>query len=635
MISLELLNINGTSKIEIRYNILYGIDTLKKRGKMYFIKYLLLIFFITSLSFGAKLDKKIIDANRTYYNQLLNRLSETNNSDPLEKILLEQIINFRPAPFQEKSITQAKESESLKKLFDLFIDTIKEISQYQKKLQEKKKKIETIEDEIKKLEDNSSKILSFELQDAFYHKQLLYYQEMIQHLQIQLLKIQKSIQSSLQNISINRKKTEDSIKRDLKKIEQLRDTLTKIEISLEQVELIKNSIATKYLKENLKKRREKLFRLSYRVFQNRFLLFLSYLKEKNQKTFALEKQLYKDAIKYKIISKKLIDSYFSPFLLSLEKQYIGNIRTLAGSSKQEIKEVAHQSWELLNRPIFDINGTPVSIFNMTLAFIIFILGIIVGIFYKYKIKNLNAQESTLSSSTKTLLANLGYYLIVIISFFIALNILGVKLSSLAIVAGALSVGIGFGLQNVVSNFVSGIILMFERSIKIGDYIEVGDNRGYVTDIRMRSTTIKTNENIDIVIPNQQFIENKVINWTMNDKIRRFSIPFGVAYGSDVDQVIKVVKKAVMESDYRPYIIDRGARKTQVIMTAMADSSVNFELLVWLKGNELIDRPKRTRSYFLVIIYKTLYKYGIEIPFPQRDLHIRSISDEVTLSQVIK
>ncbi len=194
---------------------------------------------------------------------------------------------------------------------------------------------------------------------------------------------------------------------------------------------------------------------------------------------------------------------------------------------------------------------------MTLALIIFILGIFVGFFYKYKIKNLNAHESTLSSSTKTLLANLGYYLIVIISFFIALNILGVKLSSLAIVASTLSVGIGFGLQNVVSNFVSGIILMFERSIKIGDNIEVGDNRGYVTDIRMRSTTIKTNENIDIVIPNQQFIENKVINWTINDKIRRFSIPFGVAYASDAKEVIELVKEAVIQSDYKRYIIDNA------------------------------------------------------------------------------
>ena len=595
---------------------------------MYFIKYLLLIMFIYSLSFGAKLDKNIIDANRTYYNQLLNRLSESNSSDPLEKILLEQIINFRPAPFEKKNIPQAKESETLKKLFDLFIDTIKEISLYQKKLKEKEKKIETIEDEIKKLENNSSKILSFELQDAFYHKQLLYYQDMIQHLQLQLLKIQESIQNSIKNISINRNKIEEAIQKDLKKIEQLHDTVTKIEISLEQVELIKNSIAAKYLQKNLKKRRETLFTLSYRVFQNRFLLFLSYLKEKNQKTFALEKQLYKDALKYKIISKKLIDNYFSPFLLSLEKQYIGNIRTLAGSSKQEIKEVVHQSWELINRPIFDLNGTPVSIFNMTLALIIFILGIFVGLFYKYKIKNLSAHESTLSSSTKTLLANLGYYLIVIVSFFIALNILGVKLSSLAIVAGALSVGIGFGLQNVVSNFVSGIILMFERSIKIGDYIEVGDNRGYVTDIRMRSTTIKTNENIDIVIPNQQFIENKVINWTMNDKIRRFSIPFGVAYGSDPKEVIDLVKEAVIQSDYKRYIIDNARRKTTVIMTEMADSSVNFELLVWLKGAEVIDKPKRTISYFLILIYETLNQHGIEIPFPQRDLHIRSIPNDL-------
>jgi len=253
----------------------------------------------------------------------------------------------------------------------------------------------------------------------------------------------------------------------------------------------------------------------------------------------------------------------------------------------------------------------------------------IGGLYKKKIFNLSVNKNTFTESSRTILANLGYYLILLISFFVVLNFLGIKLSSIAMVAGALSVGIGFGLQNIVSNFVSGIILMFERSVKIGDYVELNENlRGYITDIRMRSTTIKTNDNIDVIVPNQQFIENSVINWTMNDKIRRFSIPFGVAYGTDPQKVIEVVKRAVEESGYKD-VINSANRRTRVVMTQMADSSINFELIVWIAGNE-IKYPKRTVSRFLILIYNALNENNIEIPFPQQDIHIRSIEAKLPI-----
>ncbi len=595
---------------------------------MNLLKIILFAAFTFSYLFSAKIDSKIIDANKTYYSKLLNSLSESNKTKPLEKILLEQIIKFNPPPFKEQNILPAKGSKDLKKLFDFYINDVKKINFFKQKLQLKKEKINTIEKEIAKLDNNSSKVLSFQLQDAFYHKQQTYYQKLLDKLHSQLKKIKKTIAGSVQICYIDKEKISGTITENLKKAEKLKESIIKLNISLEQLELVNKNKLLKSLQKKLNKKNQELHNLYYDNFQNKFLLFCYYLQNRDTETFTIEKELYKDAITYKIITKNEINNYFSPFLLFLEKKYIGQIETLAGSSKQELKEVIYKGWEFINKPVFNINGTPISIFKMALALIVFILGVIAGLLYKGKIKNIKTKRSAFTSSTKTLLANLGYYLIIIISFLISLNILGVKLSSLAIVAGALSVGIGFGLQNIVSNFVSGIILMFERSIKIGDYVEIGDNRGYITDIRMRSATIKTNENIDIVIPNQQFIESNVINWTMNDKIRRFSIPFGVAYGSDIDKVAKIVKEAVLNSDYRPYIIDKYPRKTEVIMTEMADSSVNFELLIWLAGSDLIDKPKRTKSYFLTIIYNTLNKNSIEIPYPQQDLHIRSVSNEI-------
>ena len=171
--------------------------------------------------------------------------------------------------------------------------------------------------------------------------------------------------------------------------------------------------------------------------------------------------------------------------------------------------------------------------------------------------------------------------------------------------------------------------MFERSIKIGDYIEIDEKlTGRISDIRMRSTTITTNDNIDVIVPNQELIQNRVINWTMNDKIRRFRIPFGVAYGTDARKVITVIKEAVAKSGFGDIYQD-SQRKTRVIMTGMGDSSVNFELFVWIEGNEIL-YPKRTISRFLILIYEALNQNGIEIPFPQRDLHIKSIDKTIPI-----
>jgi len=277
-----------------------------------------------------------------------------------------------------------------------------------------------------------------------------------------------------------------------------------------------------------------------------FLLFTEALKNKNKTAFALEKEFLKEAKKLKMLS------------------------SLTGSGEEELKTLWLKVWSFISQPIFSINDTPISILKLFITLLIFIIGFILGTLYKRKIKNITYNSKSFTTSTRTLLANIGYYLIVLIAFFIALNVLGVKLSSLAVVAGALSVGIGFGLQNVVSNFVSGVILMFERSVKIGDFIQLDDNlRGYISDIRMRSTTITTNENIDVIIPNQKLIENNVINWTMSDNIRRFSVPFGVAYGTDA----------------------------HIVMTEMADSSVNFELLVWVRGD--------LREIYIFVLWKIL------------------------------
>ncbi len=310
-------------------------------------------------------------------------------------------------------------------------------------------------------------------------------------------------------------------------------------------------------------------------------------------------------------------SFFSSFLMA----NVDKNTTVLKAAQENVQSIVFLIWETFNGTLFMINDVPVSLFKLLVAILIFMLGVYIAGHYKVQISKLTLRSASMSMSTRTLIANIGYYFIVTLSMVLTLNFLGINLSSIAFIAGALSVGIGFGLQNIVSNFVSGIILMFERNVKIGDYVELSSElKGRISDIRMRSTTVTTGNNIDIIVPNKSFIENNVINWTMNDELRRFDIPFGVAYGSDPQQVIDLITDAVNKSGFED-IYSAPGRQTRVVMVGMGSSSVDFELLVWLVGGESLF-PKRSISRFMMLIYNTLNANGIAIPFPQMDVHLK-------------
>jgi small-conductance mechanosensitive channel len=216
---------------------------------------------------------------------------------------------------------------------------------------------------------------------------------------------------------------------------------------------------------------------------------------------------------------------------------------------------------------------------------------------------------------------LTHYAIIIFAIFIALTSIGLDFSSLALVAGALSVGIGFGLQSIVNNFVSGLIILFEHSLRVGDYIELDTGlTGTVKAINVRSTLINTNDNIDIVVPNSEFVTTRLTNWTLGERILRVRIPFGVAYGSDKDLVRKAAMEAAAEVSFT--LTNMKGREPDVWLVDFGDNSLNFLLLVWV-NRQGAKRPTRTRAAYLWALETTLTKYGIEIPFPQRELHLRS------------
>lgn len=213
-----------------------------------------------------------------------------------------------------------------------------------------------------------------------------------------------------------------------------------------------------------------------------------------------------------------------------------------------------------------------------------------------------------------------HYVSLFLGIAIAVSILGVTWDNLALIAGALGVGIGFGLQNIVSNFISGIIILVEKSLKVGDFIELESGiMGEVIEINIRYTLIRTADYVEILIPNSEFVSARVTNWTLNDETCRIRVPFGVAYGSDKNLVREVVLEA---ANKQPHTLENEQFKTGVLMTGFGDSSLDFVLTVWVV-DEATRRPSQIRSDYLWAIEDAFRLHNIEIPFPQRDLHMRS------------
>lgn len=218
------------------------------------------------------------------------------------------------------------------------------------------------------------------------------------------------------------------------------------------------------------------------------------------------------------------------------------------------------------------------------------------------------------------MARIARYIVWIAATLMGLDYLGFNISSLSFLGGAIGLGIGFGLQNIFSNFVSGIILLIEKSLKIGDFIQLeSGTMGQVKEIGMRYTRITTNDLIDIIVPNSEFINGKVTNWSFDESVCRLHIPFGVAYGVDKEQVKQA---GIAAARTVKGTIENSLRKIDVWLVNFGDSSLDFELTVWVDP-ELMYALNGTKAKYLWAIEDELRKRNIEIPFPQRDLHIRS------------
>ena len=264
---------------------------------------------------------------------------------------------------------------------------------------------------------------------------------------------------------------------------------------------------------------------------------------------------------------------------------------------------------------------PLPAVSLSLVQIFLLIALLVAVFWissrtKRFLFNRFLVNSGLDRALQYAIAQIISNVVLVVGVLIVLENTGIHLGALAVFAGAVGVGVGFGLQNIASNFISGLVILAERPITIGDRVEVAGITGQVQQIRARSTVIRTNDNITMIVPNTKFIDSPVTNWTYGDPRVRFRIPVGVAYGSDIAKVREALLAAGREN---PNTLKDPA--PSVFLQKFGDNSIDFELVVW--SSEMSARPSRYRSDLNFAIERKFREAGIEIAFPQRDLHIRS------------
>ena len=286
-----------------------------------------------------------------------------------------------------------------------------------------------------------------------------------------------------------------------------------------------------------------------------------------------------------------------------------------------ITDVAVAVWNALNFSLFQLGDTQVTLWTFTYVTLLFVALIFVSGKLKQWVTRSLERVSDVDKSIHQSIATIVRYVVIAVGVIIIVQSAGIDLSALTLLAGAAGVGIGFGLQNIINNFVSGLIILFERPIKIGDRVDVGSVHGDVVSISARATTVITNDNIAIIVPNSEFISSRVTNWSYQDRKVRFDIPVGVSYSCDPDVVTQLLIEVANKHDGV-----LTTPKPTVLFEEFGDSSLNFALQVWTRQYATLPRVLRSElNYAIARIFK---QNDIEIPFPQRDVHVRSGGLEV-------
>ncbi|BCD61011.1 MULTISPECIES: mechanosensitive ion channel family protein [unclassified Nitratiruptor] len=423
------------------------------------MKQLILLCMMTLFLFGADINSTLVHADAKTYESLLATLKKSqihNDETALQKALLYKIINITKYPPKPPSFDiRVQNQEDFEQLVQKTIQFINESFEKKSTLQHLQQKQQTLKEEILG-ENNNSKLFTLQLQYTFYTKALRTLKEELNKRETIFGKqITPLLLRSIQTISFDQNKLQKRVSQIEQDLDSVQKKIEAKEVEKERLELLGRKDRVKNIEQSLALLQKEKRKLLEKKLITLFDLYTIALQKKETKTvFNLQKKILDLA---KILNDPHTVKRLKTLLTKLNVQILGKGETIKGATLQHIKEAANLLWDKLNSPLFMINQTPISTLKLFITLLILIFGYLLGVLYKKSIQKLAQNSHSITPSTKTLLSNIGYYTIVIVAFVITLNVLGIDLSSIALIAGALSVGIGFGLQNIVSNFVSGLI----------------------------------------------------------------------------------------------------------------------------------------------------------------------------------
>jgi len=297
------------------------------------------------------------------------------------------------------------------------------------------------------------------------------------------------------------------------------------------------------------------------------------------------------------------------------------------STQQIIDTVINWFNQVWNMELFSSSGNPVRLSQIVVAFAVLVVGILIGRRLAAAIGRRLQKSARLNRSTAYLLQRLIFYLLVVVITLVALPIAGIPVTIFTVMGGAVAIGVGFGAQNLFNNLISGIIIMIEQPIRVGDIVEVHGGQGRVEEISNRCVRVRRSDGIDVLIPNSFFLEQPVVNWTHSDSDIRGEVAVGVAYGSPTEQVRDLIMQAANEHKEI-----REDPPPVVLYEQFGDNSLNFRLLFWTPVSRPMDL-RRIRSDLHYRIDNLFREANITIAFPQRDLHLDTLKPlEVKLAR---
>jgi small-conductance mechanosensitive channel len=279
---------------------------------------------------------------------------------------------------------------------------------------------------------------------------------------------------------------------------------------------------------------------------------------------------------------------------------------------------------LTGQVFFHIGGMPVTPAFLIKTAVYLVILWFISIAIRNILQNRVFAHTSLDIGQRYSFSRITSYVFFLAGLVIGLQSAGINLNSVLVVSGAVGIGVGLGLQSLANNFVCGLVLLLERPIRLGDRVDVAGVLGDVVRMAGRSTWVRTNENVVIIVPNAEFISNRVVNWTVNDPQVRFSLPVGVSYNSDPEKVRAVLLATAAQ---HPDVLKSPS--PDVLFTGFGDSALNFELRVW--STRQVHTPMILKSDLYFAVFRALTENGIEIPFPQRDLHLKSVAGTFPIS----